>query len=340
MSNAPLVTVAVPVHNGARFLAACIDSVLSQHFQDWELLLIDDGSQDESPRIARRYADPRIRIETQAQMGQTATRNRATQLARGRYLAVLDQDDVCLPNRLAKQVAFLERHPEIAAVGASKVTVDDAGQTRGRDRKPLLSPEELAAQLLFKMCFVHPSMMFRREILEVHPHDERFVTANDYDVLVRIARHERLWNLPDHLLGYRKHESNLSVTARERALDEEHWIASEQLQVLGVDASPADLERHLALSRKGAPVDEDFLDWSRDWFERLCEANRKSHTYDSRALQRIADRRWLNICLRGARRTPAGAVARFARSRRAGPALLGRVQTSTYAARVRLGRSI
>jgi glycosyltransferase involved in cell wall biosynthesis len=342
MSTPPLVSVAVPVHNGERFLGACIDSVLAQRFQDWELLLVDDASSDASAAIARRYPDPRIRFEPQSQRGgQTATRNLATSLARGRYLAVLDQDDVCLPDRLAKQVAFLERHPEVAAVGASKIKIDAGGRRLRRDRKPLLSPDELASQLVFKMCFVHPTLLFRREVLETSPHDEHFVTANDYELMVRLARREKLWNLPDILLGYRSHEANLSKTAAGRALEEERQIVGAQLAALGLDFTPLDLERHLALSQKSAAVDADFLDWADAWLRRLCEANDATGHNDRAALRRVASQRWLVACARGARQIGAAtALARFAASPLAAAAALGPGRRAAYAARYRLSGRI
>ena len=119
MSESPKVTAVIPVYNREKYLRGAIESILAQTFTDFELLVIDDGSTDGSREAIRSYHDPRIRLMcNETNQGIPKTRNRGIQFARGEYLAFLDSDDWAYPERLAKQVAFLDSHPDYAAVGA------------------------------------------------------------------------------------------------------------------------------------------------------------------------------------------------------------------------------
>ena len=130
----PAISVVMPVYNAAAFLEAAIDSVLAQTMGDFEFLIIDDGSTDGSPDIIRRYDDPRIRFVTRENRGAVATRNELGALARAPYLAVMDADDICLPDRLEKQYAFLESHGDIGLLGGRATYVDVVG-------RPIFMPE-------------------------------------------------------------------------------------------------------------------------------------------------------------------------------------------------------
>jgi len=116
--NQPQLTVLMPVYNGGPFLRSAIESILNQDFSDFDFLIIDDGSTDGSHEIAASYADPRIRLESNGRnLGLIATLNRGLDLARGTYVARMDADDIAFPDRLSKQLTFMEAHPEIGLCG-------------------------------------------------------------------------------------------------------------------------------------------------------------------------------------------------------------------------------
>src|SRR5579859_2675921 len=131
--TSPLVSVAMPVYNAQRYLAQAVDSILAQSFKDFEFIIIDDGSTDSSTEILRKYeaADPRIRLFSRPNTGLTIALNEALGYARGRYLARMDSDDVSLPRRLEKQVAFMEDHPDHVAVGCRVVLIDPDAELLG-----------------------------------------------------------------------------------------------------------------------------------------------------------------------------------------------------------------
>lgn len=233
----PLVTVLLPVRNGSAHLPAALESIFAQTFPDFELLVIDDGSTDGTPEILRAVQDQRLRVVTNPQnIGLVATLNRGLELARGEFVARQDHDDISLPERLQKQVEYLQAHPACVLVGT------DATQTDGRGRRMyrLLRPhraDDIRWYLCFDNAFIHSSVMFRREVVrqEFHGYAPSF-HSEDYALWSRIARFRETANLPEPLLLYREHASSVtqSMSAADEAAFEEatSTIRLENLQVL------------------------------------------------------------------------------------------------------------
>jgi glycosyltransferase involved in cell wall biosynthesis len=204
----PLVSVVMPVYNAERFLAEAIESVLAQTYPHFELVLVDDGSHDGSPRIAREYAakDPRVRaLRNERNLGIVKTRNRAFAEASPQavYFAVLDSDDVCLPQRLERQVEFLERHPDHALVGGHTLIIDERGAEIGYRRYPD-SHERIRRAITRYNPIAQPTVMIRRSALDaVGTYDERYPRCQDYDLWLRMAARFKLANLDEFTLKYR-----------------------------------------------------------------------------------------------------------------------------------------
>jgi glycosyltransferase involved in cell wall biosynthesis len=210
--TAPKVSVLLPVYNGAPWLRPTLDAMLRQSLTDFELIAINDGSKDDSLAILRSYEDPRIRVIDQANQGLAATLNRAVGLARARYLARQDQDDVSLPTRLAAQLAFLDAHPEIGVVGTWASIIDAEGRVTGYHKHPT-QPGRLAEHLLWNNPFVHSSLMFRREVFEtvgLYSTDSARQPPEDYELLSRVARVWPTANLPLVLHEYREVRGSMS----------------------------------------------------------------------------------------------------------------------------------
>lgn len=321
----PRVTVFMPVYNRAHTLAEAIESVLAQTYRDFELLLIDDGSTDASVAIARAYADPRIRLVVHAQnQGIPRTRNHGLEEARGEYLAILDSDDAAQPTRLAHQVAYLDAHTDVAAVGSWLMLMNRSGRTKGLLVRPT-RPADVRAHILFVSCFKNPAMMARSEVLRRFGYREQFRYCQDIDLWARVSEAYALANIPRFLTRYR--------TGGESRRDEAFafkmkMLAAEgQLQTLGVAFDVADLERHVRL-RNVAEFDPDaeYLEWLDDWLERLLAANRRHPIYPERELVFAATERWLLVALRAlkSRTGAAGSVRRSPLRRHAAGAVLHR----------------
>ncbi len=201
----PLVTVLLATFNDAAFLAGAVDSILRQTLRDLELLIVDDGSTDETADLLRSLADSRVRVvRNDRNLGLTCSLKRGMDLAEGKYVARLDSDDIALPRRLEQQVAFLEAHPDVAIVGSAIEMIDTDGHARGVMRVPTGDLEIRWASLLVTP-FAHPTVMLRRQVLARHAlnYDQAYRTAQDYDLWTRLLRHARGANLAQPLVRYR-----------------------------------------------------------------------------------------------------------------------------------------
>ena len=211
----PKVSVLMPVYNAEKYLSFAIESIITQTYTDWELVLINDGSTDKSEKIALSYADDRIRYyKNEENKGLIYTRNRMIELAKGEYLAFLDSDDLSLPLRLSKQVAFLDNNPAYALCGTWSKMID--GENREIKKINIsVSDDEIKCSLLFANAFVQSSIMIRRQVLAANPYDKNYPLAEDYELWSRLSHSYKLKNIPEHLTLYRWHGNNISKERKE-----------------------------------------------------------------------------------------------------------------------------
>ena len=203
--SSPQVTVVLPVYNGGATLAVALRSVLAQTFEDYELLVLDDGSTDNSLRVARSFSDCRLHVLSDGMRhGLAARLNQGVDFARGRYIARMDQDDICFPERLARQFDFLENHSEIDLLGCRAVVFRNAREIIG------LVPfrrthEEICTDPWRGLYLVHPSWMGRADWFRRHRYRiPEVVLAEDQELLLRAYRESRFACLDEVLLAYRK----------------------------------------------------------------------------------------------------------------------------------------
>ena len=204
MTADPKVSVLLPALNAESTLADAIVSIVHQSHEDWELLVIDDGSSDRSVAIAKQFGDPRIRVLSEGvHRGLSAQLNVGVNAARGAFLARLDADDVAYPTRLEKQVAFLEDRPEVDLLGSAALLFRSDGQVRGVRR----SPEEhadICARPWLRMPVIHSSWMGRSGWFRSHPYRLDATRMEDFELLRRTYRNSRFANLSEILLGVRE----------------------------------------------------------------------------------------------------------------------------------------
>jgi glycosyltransferase involved in cell wall biosynthesis len=221
----PAVSVLLPVYNGPLYVGQAIESILAQTYEEFELIVIDDGSIDETPDIVRRFTDPRIQIITQSNRGLPSALNRGLEFARGRYIGRQDQDDLSFPDRLAKQVAYLTAHPGCALVGTWAEIWHENERTERVHAHPS-GNADLQFQLLLDNPFVHSSVMIRRAALDrvgVYSTDPDRQPPEDYELWSRIARVFDVANIPEVLHVYRETEGSMSRLGPSPFLD--HLVA-------------------------------------------------------------------------------------------------------------------
>lgn len=206
-----LVSVIMPVYNMVEFVRAAIDSILQQTFSSFEFIIIDDASDDGTDHVVRSYEDSRIVfVRNCFNIGSYASRNKGMRRARGKYIAVMDADDIAMPERLMKQVDYLEAYPDMLAVGTDCMFVPN-----GLQKKVVGSYQDILTALLNNNCFVHSSLMIRADVLRLlNGYDERYYYSADYDLFCRLALRGKIENLTEPLILYRWHSSQISVLKR------------------------------------------------------------------------------------------------------------------------------
>jgi glycosyltransferase involved in cell wall biosynthesis len=221
VSNTPKITVLMSVYNGAKFLAEAIDSILAQTFTDFEFIIINDASSDDSLHIINSYKDARIvLIQNTKNIGLTKSLNIGIAKAKGKYVARMDADDISMPKRLEKQFGFMEEHLEFAFCGTTAKTINDVGKEISFFKPPTDSSKILAL-LLFKNCFFHSSLIIRTEkLLQVLGYNETYKYAQDYKLYLELFKNKCYGiNLKEQLLVYRVLNSNISHNNKDKQDD-------------------------------------------------------------------------------------------------------------------------
>jgi len=216
--GAPLVSVVIVACNVEAYLGEAIESVVKQSFTDWELIVLDFGSTDKSKQIASTLAsqDPRIQLHEIPHCSLADARNAGCSLSRGKYIAILDADDIAVPHRLQWEVDFIEEHPEAGWVGGAAEWVNATGQFLWVLNFPV-SDQEIKEALLTYFPFCHSAVLMRRELFHrVGGYRAVFTTAHDYDLCLRVSEHTQCFNLPQVVVRYRVHGSQLSLSKRKQ----------------------------------------------------------------------------------------------------------------------------
>lgn len=211
MKTNPQVTVLMTVYNGERYLHASLQSVLNQTFKNFEFLIVNDCSTDNSLDLIKSYKDSRIFIHNnEVNLGQTKSLNVGLRLAKGKYIARMDADDMAFPSWLDKSVDYIRRHPEYAAVGSAAIVMNESGRMKKVQKTPT-NFAEVIFHIFFGNAINHVGALFNKEIiLKNGGYNEEFKIAQDYELWSSLIRDaQRFVNIPDVLVAVRVHESSL-----------------------------------------------------------------------------------------------------------------------------------
>lgn len=287
----PMVTVLMPVYNGSLYLGEAMDSILRQTFYDFEFLIIDDGSTDTTVDIISSYSDGRIRLlKNEANTGIAASLNKGIECARGRYIARMDCDDISMPERLYKQVLFMEQHPQIGVCGSWIRTIGDWYQ--GQLWQLSTDPEEIKCRLLFCTTLSHPSVMIRRKILEDTGlrYDSSYRHAEDYKLWMELAKKTLLANIPEVLVEYRFNSNQVSTKYHHEQMAEVDGIRLEQLHALGIEPTSNEMEIHRKISVGDLSQNKEFTKMLDSWLGKLEHANSLVRYYPQEAFKNFLNR--------------------------------------------------
>lgn len=242
---APPVTVFMPVYNGAPHLEAAIQSILLQTFSDFDFLIIDDGSTDQTRAIIQSFHDPRIKFVSRANCGLIATLNEGISLINTQYIARMDADDISSPERLKLQFEYMEKNPHIGVCGTD-ITL--FGNARGRvyfGRQD----NDIKNEMIFHCPIAHPTVMIRRRLFDFFTYSTKSLHCEDYRLWLDLSQITNFHNLNKSLLMYRIHQQQVShknLIQRDNAAK----IGLEAARLFGIDFSPQEAGFHTALINK------------------------------------------------------------------------------------------
>ena len=240
MVSSPKITVLLPVYNCELYIQTAVESILSQTFTDFEFLIIDDASTDGTLSILKKINDSRIQlIEKPVNSGYTNSLNYGLTIAKGEYIARMDADDISYPERFAKQIAYLDTHPEVVVCGTTYKIL-------GNDKQITLPihNEAIKIGLLWGNCISHPSAMIRKSVLEQNKiqYDTTKEPAEDYHLWIQLLHFGALYNLPDVLLEYRVYSHQVSRKRAEEQKKSDIAAKFQMMQYLKIEWNPDERE--------------------------------------------------------------------------------------------------
>jgi len=233
--SSPQITVLMSVYNNDKVVARAIDSILNQTYKDFEFLIVDDGSTDDSFKTIKTFDDKRIKvINNQDNIGLTRSLNKGLKLASGKYIARIDADDISLSERLAKQIDFLEENPDFVLCGTSYHIIDKKGNII-KDIVYNTDPEKLYYDLNFQNIIAHSSIMFKKEeVLSAGGYSDKYRYSQDFDLWQKLARIGKVWVLPDVLMKWNDSEDNISSKNSDQQSKAAFEIFKSNLKRLGI----------------------------------------------------------------------------------------------------------
>ena len=251
----PAVSVVMAAYNGAALIGETLDSLWAQSFGDFEVIVVDDCSTDDTLDVLRACPDPRLRlIAAERNAGPVHSRNRAFTQARGRYIAGLDQDDICLPERFARQVAYLDANPDIALLGAAAAVLED-GTVTSSIKSPVTTPRLIEWLLHIENPLVWSTVMVRRDAIPVGDFTRPdLLYAEDFDLYHRIARIGGIARIDDPLLLYRKHAGGASKRYVDTMQANATRVLQESYAAVGATDPQADARLIVSHLMQGTPV--------------------------------------------------------------------------------------
>jgi glycosyltransferase involved in cell wall biosynthesis len=295
----PLVTVLMPVFNGQSFLKEAIQSILDQSYSHFELLIYNDGSTDQTQEIINSFEDKRIvRYNDRENSGYVCRLNHGFSVAKGKYIARMDADDVSFTHRLKMQVEFMEHFSEIGICGSHVEIIDLRGKSLGKSQH-YTNDELLRIKLLADSCFAHPSVMIRKSVVDANNlrYDENFTPAEDYQLWYTLSLITKLANLPDILLKYRVHDTQITQRKKEIQKTAADAIRKKTIQdFLGCPVTEKNFDLHNTLFSNNFTPSISYVQDARNWLTFLISHNRVEKRFSEELFEKFVSEIWFSLC--------------------------------------------
>lgn len=289
----PKVSIILPCYNGEKYLQECLKSIYNQSFQNFELLFINDGSNDKSKEIVNNFKDSRlVYMENQKNIGITASLNKAITKAKGKYIARIDTDDIMAEERLKLQVSFLDKHYNYGLIGSSYELIDQYGMVLNRIDLPKFD-KELKLEMLFKNQIMHPGVIMRTDLALKFNYSDEFKYCEDYNLWTKISKVSKIANLPEYLLSYRIHNDNISIVNNEIMKKNTLLLISRELSSLNIPHTSQDLMIHSAFIFGDANriFNDDYKKrLLRNWIDRILQSKKILEYYNQDLIDKYKDK--------------------------------------------------
>lgn len=294
MSSETQVSIVMPVYNGEEFLRSAIESILKQTFIAFELIIINDGSTDESEAIILSFSDKRILyINHVKNKGLVAALNTGISAASGKYIARMDQDDICLPNRIAAQFAFMEQYTNVVLLGTQLQVVGEKNNSHMYSKS-----DELKTSLLIGTSFAHPTVMIRKSTIVQNnlKYDDAYLHAEDYGFWSQICKYGVIQNLNEVGILYRKHPKQYTRVYSEQMRQATRRIRKDYATHLGLTLNDFEFTLLNTISEKTYLQSESFdLKEAAD-FLNLLVIHLSNSGLEKSAVEKVIYSVWLNMC--------------------------------------------
>ncbi len=286
----------MPLYNGERYVRKAIQSIVEQTYTNWELLIVNDGSTDNSEKIVLEFDDERIHYaKNEENKGIVYTRNRLFELAKGDYWAILDCDDIAHPQRIAKQVRFLQQNPKYILCGTWATKINEEGMKIGKMQPPILN-ENIQINQLFQSSFIQSAVLLRADAMQNAQYNADFSVAEDFDLWERLLQMGKGANLPEYLLEYRWYQGNTSTTKEALMQQLRNAILSRQLRRLG-EFSEQEIEQIATIGSLQIIEEKDFFKKAKQTLLKLQNANKKTQKYPLKNMAGVLAYRWIFYCV-------------------------------------------
>ena len=301
MIDNPLVSVVMPVYNAQKYLNKAIDSILAQTYKDFEFIIINDGSTDNSLQIIKKYQkkDKRIIVKNKKNKGIVAALNDGIKLSRGKYLARMDADDISLPSRFEVQVNFMEKNSKIGVCGT---WVEVFGEiNKNYLLKFPINNELLKIRLLFSVPFAHPSIMMRRDLVVQYnlQYNKKYDAIEDYKFWLDISKYTKFASIPKVLLKYRFLKTSVSKIAnkdREKRYISLKKVFTEILRKMDIKNTEKENKLHYILGLNERIKQTDInLNFLNIYLIKLIEANKLKKIFDEKSLKNFMMKKFLVV---------------------------------------------
>lgn len=279
----PALSVIMPIYNVELYIGKAIESVLYQTFEDFEFIIIDDGSTDKTYDIISAYHDKRIIIiRNQINKGLAKCLNQGFLIAKAEYIIRMDGDDICKPERFSKQIQFMLEHPNLGISGTYMDLIDEQGKLLGKQQKTVGFKNIMVKLFFGNTSLAHPSIIVRKKLLDINylRYDCAFRYAEDFDLYCRSSLYVVLDNYPEYLIQYRIHPNSVSQKFHQQQLIDAQTALYLHLRRLKLPFSLDDFKIHMSFSLKLSNSEEPSQDVIDSWINYLLEWNKNNNVFD------------------------------------------------------------